>query len=134
MKPCCFKEDGSGTLPEEIISGCLQKGRERLWPLNYFERLRLKKGVHVPLSYQIDNGQLQKCIESLKRSLKGNRKMPVMRPVIPPLHRNNTVTVSRKNSLSRNSKNPSAKDMPLIITVPVDDFLQSYPCIWLKNV
>lgn len=117
-----LKKMGVGLCREEIISGCLQKGRERLWPLNYFERLRLKKGVHVPLSYQIDNGQLQKCIESLKKIFEREPEnacyeagYSTLTPEQYGYH------LQEEQLVSGIVKTLQQKDMPLIITVPVDE-------------
>jgi vancomycin resistance protein YoaR len=118
-----LEEIGVVPIYEQIISTCLQKGREHPWPLNCLERARLKKiGIQVPLSYRIEKEKLSKAIKGLKKSFEREAKNAYYNSNFTTLTPEQFGYRLQEEKLAREIiKNLEQKDAPLITAVPVEE-------------
>ena len=60
-----LKSMGIEPVTREIIFQGYQKGRKHIWPINYLERLRIKKGVHINFPYEIQQDFFNRRLDEL---------------------------------------------------------------------
>jgi len=67
-------EMGVKPLVDIITYQAYQQGRDKKWPLTYLERIRLIRGVEVPLLHRVDEEKLTKSVDELKKHLEREPK------------------------------------------------------------
>ena len=109
---------------KETLFQSYQKGRERIWPFNYLGRLRMKKGVNIPLSYEIQQEQLSKSVDQLINNF-NNEPQDAFFEIVDGTavlnHEKTGFQVHKKKLLQEIIKTLEQKETPLIITVPGEE-------------
>jgi len=116
-----LKEMGIELVPGQIISLSLQEGREHPWPLNCFDRVRIRKGVRVPLSYCIETKRLFGAIEGLKKSFERGAEKAYYNSKSAALIAEKMGYRMQEEEFAREIiLNLEQKDVPPIIVVPME--------------